>query len=205
MTSGAADAKGGVVLLAAGRSRRFGADKRRHALPDGRSLLTHSVERYGAAFDSCILVIRYDDPEPRFAEPRSAGFQIVRADLADLGMGHSLAAGAQAAAVAGWRYLFVALADMPWVSLATLTGLRSAMERALRAGAADVILQPLCAGMPGHPVGFSAGHIAALCALTGDAGARQLVQRHAAQALRIETDDPGVVRDLDTPGQAATP
>jgi len=209
MTSGPPDSAGGVILLAAGRSRRFGSDKRAHRLPDGRSLLTHSLERYGAAFDRCILVIRSDDASPVLAEqPReefSAEFTIVRAELADLGMGHSLAAGARAAAAAGWRYVFVALADMPWVECATLAGLRNAMERAVCAGNTAAIVQPLFAGAPGHPVGFAAGHIAALGTLSGDAGARSVVQRDAARVLHIETDDPGVLQDLDTPGQAPTP
>jgi molybdenum cofactor cytidylyltransferase len=198
---------GGIILLAAGRGRRFGSDKRRHVLPDGASLLARSVALYAGAFPDIVVVLRPDDPDPAeliapginsLQRPRAhAAPRFVRAADADLGMGHSLAAGA--AAATEWSYLFVALADMAWVAPATLGRLRDAMEHALAQDRTDAIVQPVHAGTPGHPVGFAARYRAELCQLTGDEGARSVVRRHAARVERIEVPDPGVLRDLDTP------
>jgi len=199
MTTAEAPPAGGVVLLAAGRSRRFGADKRKHRMPDGRSMLTHSIERYCAAFARCILVLRPDDPDPELPTDRRCLLRIVRAVEADRGMGHSLAAAATAAA--DWDYVFVALADMPWVRPATLAALRSGMEAAVRAGSTDSILQPLCGGTPGHPVGFSARYLQELGALAGDQGARSVIGQHRQHLQRIELGDPGTLLDVDTPDQ----
>jgi molybdenum cofactor cytidylyltransferase len=206
----AVGAGGGVILLAAGRGRRFGSDKRRHVLPEGDSLLARSVRLYSAAFPDAVVVLRPDDADPaELIAPRSAplhgdrasvGPRFVRAADADLGMGHSLAAGARAAP--DWTYLFVALADMAWVAPATLLQLRGTMERALVEGRADTIVQPVHAGMPGHPVGFAARYREELYELRGDEGARSVIRRHAARVERVEVADPGVLRDLDTPEPA---
>jgi molybdenum cofactor cytidylyltransferase len=196
----AVGAGGGVILLAAGRGRRFGSDKRRHVLPEGDSLLARSVRLYSAAFPDAVVVLRPDDADPaELIAPRSAplhgdrasvGPRFVRAADADLGMGHSLAAGARAAP------------DMAWVAPATLLQLRGTMERALVEGRADTIVQPVHAGMPGHPVGFAARYREELYELRGDEGARSVIRRHAARVERVEVADPGVLRDLDTPEPA---
>lgn len=193
--------EGGVIVLAAGRARRFGSDKRAHRLPDGRSLLQASLELYARAFPRCIVVLRPDDPDPRAPAGAGPAPVVVRAEQADSGMGHSLAAGA--AAARGWRYAFVALADMPWVRPDTLAQLRHLLERQLASRGGAVIVQPTFAGVPGHPVGFSADLFAALRALEGDEGARRVLRAHAGAVLREAVDDPGVLRDLDTPEQSA--
>jgi molybdenum cofactor cytidylyltransferase len=185
---------GGAVLLAAGFSRRFGSDKRRHRLEDGTSLLAASVRLYGAAFDRLVVVLRPDDEDAaREVSETCAAACIVRCADARLGMGHSLAEGARHAQ--DWQYLFVALADMPWVRPATLQHLRSVLE----AAPPDAIVQPAHRGEPGHPVGFGAAHLVDLTRLQGDAGARSLLRGAGAYRQVIEVDDPGVLADLDTP------
>jgi molybdenum cofactor cytidylyltransferase len=193
-----ADRQGGAILLAAGFSRRFGSDKRRHRLADGTSLLGASVRLYGAAFDRLIVVLRPEDDDLLDEVTVSAGrggtaLQIVRCADAHLGMGHSLACGAHAAG--GWSYLFVALADMAWIRPETLRRLRAALE----AAPPDTILQPIYQGTPGHPVGFGAEHLPALTRLSGDAGARRLLQSAGERLLRVTVDDAAVLEDLDTP------
>jgi molybdenum cofactor cytidylyltransferase len=66
-----------------------------------------------------------------------------------------------------------------------------------------VIVQPTLDDVPGHPVGFSADLFAALQALEGDEGARRVLHSHADAVLRVAVDDPGILRDLDTPDQIA--
>jgi molybdenum cofactor cytidylyltransferase len=186
--------RGGAVLLAAGFSRRFGSDKRRHRLADGISLLAASARLYGAAFDRLVVVLRPEDEDAASeVEHTLATARIVRCADAHLGMGHSLAEGARHAQ--GWDYLFVALADMPWVNSATLQRLRAVLE----AAPPDRIVQPAYRGEPGHPVGFGAGHLIELTRLQGDAGARSLLRDAAGWRQVVEVDDPGVLADLDTP------
>lgn len=187
---------GAVLILAAGRGRRFGSDKRRARLPDGRTLLGATVARYGEVFDRVIVVLRAGEALP--ADCAGAGVEAVGAPRADRGMGASLADGVGACADAPW--LFVALGDMPWVRTPTLRTLRRAAEDA-PAGDSPVI-QPLHDGRPGHPVGFRAPLFPALARLDGDVGARPVV-RAAGRILRVPVDDPGIRRDADTPAALA--
>jgi len=61
------------------------------------------------------------------------------------------------------------------------------------------IAPPAYRGARGHPVGFSRKFFDELAALHGDQGARELLQRHAQSLIVRDTDDPGVLRDIDRP------
>jgi molybdenum cofactor cytidylyltransferase len=71
----------------------------------------------------------------------------------------------------------------------------------LAGGAA--LVAPRYAGERGHPVGFAARFGAALAALSGDAGARDLLRAESGALEFVDCDDPGVVRDVDTPADLA--
>ena len=55
-------------------------------------------------------------------------------------------------------------------------------------------------GQRGHPVGFAARWRRELLALTGDEGARAVIGGNKGLLRRIETTDPGVLQDVDRPG-----
>lgn len=121
----------------------------------------------------------------------TAGLRVVICERAHEGMGTSLAHGVKSSpAAAGW---IVMLADMPFVRPASITAVA---ERVRTRG---VITAPSYRGERGHPVGFPARYRAELEAVTGDEGARHLVRRDGIELF--DCDDPGVVRDIDTPEQ----
>jgi molybdenum cofactor cytidylyltransferase len=185
---------GGAVLLAAGQARRFGGDKRRYRLPDGRSLLVASLQLYGAAFPRLAVVLRPDDDAlAATVTGQWPAARVVRCADAHRGMGCSLACGARAAS--GWDYLFVALGDMAWVRPSTLARLREAQQ----AAGPDAVVQPVYRERPGHPVGFGAALFDDLGRLSGDTGARAVVAAAGDRVLRLAVDDPGVLQDLDVP------
>lgn len=178
------------LLLAAGRSRRFGSDKLLQALPDGRRVFEASREPLAAATDHTLTLIR---PGPsalrQFLEQRGMAF--LEVPEADAGMGATLAAGIRATPKArGW---IVALADMPALGSQTVIQVRQALER----GAS--IAAPWHAGRRGHPVGFSSRWYDALAVLDGDQGARGLLQAHPEAITRVEVNDGGCLLDIDTP------
>lgn len=114
---------------------------------------------------------------------------IIAAD-ADLGMGHSLAAGATDL---HWDQTFVGLADMPYLKAETL---RTLIARAQLLSPADVLV-PVFQGQRGHPVCFGAAHLPALCTLTGDQGARAILGGR--KPLLMEVNDEGILLDVDQP------
>jgi molybdenum cofactor cytidylyltransferase len=105
-------------------------------------------------------------------------------------MGASLAHGVRATNGAkGW---IVMLADMPWIQAATITRVAAAIDHGAPVAA------PFYRGMRGHPVGFGQSCVAALTGLTGDEGARSVIAQREQSLVRIDVDDSGVLRDVDT-------
>ena len=47
------------------------------------------------------------------------------------------------------------------------------------------------------PVLFGASCLAELSQLTGDTGARAVLEAHRDEVIRLEVDDPGIFEDLD--------
>ncbi len=110
------------------------------------------------------------------------------------GLAHSLKAGLQAAP-ADWQGVLVVLGDMPFVRPETYARL----TRRLAAGAEAV--RPAFGGVPGNPVGLARSLFPRLMALEGDRGAAALLPGLAVEEVAV--DDPGVLRDIDTPADLA--
>ena len=193
---------GGVLILAAGESTRFGEDKRRARLPvTDHTLLEATIDRYRSVFAHLRVVLR--EGEDKLAMSAGLGpHEVIYSSRAAGGMGYSLADGI--AAVADWDYAFIALADMPFVHEGTLKTLCHAMDSESQA-AGGAIIAPATAGRQGHPVGFSNALFRELEQLTGDAGARDVVRHHKDSVVRIEIEDPGIFQDVDRPEDLATP
>ena len=176
------------ILLAAGFSRRYGANKLVQRLPDGTLVAVGSGRNLVAALPRSIAVVRPDVPE-RAPALQGAGLEVTVFAQSSLGMGASLAHAVRAAGEAA-GYV-VTLADMPFIQPATIARIADA----LRDGAS--IVAPRYAGERGHPVGFAGRYFAELSIVTGDEGAKHLIKRDGLAFLDVA--DPGVIRDIDSP------
>lgn len=177
------------ILLAAGSASRFGSDKLAHRLDDGTPIVLASARHLREALPSSLAVVR-SAQSPVAALLRDEGLRVVECPEAAEGMGSSLAAGVRASAGAsGW---VLVLGDMPFISPETI---RRVAER-LAGG--ETIVAPFFRGERGHPVGIGAEFRDQLQASRGDEGARALLREHAPRIARVEVDDPGVLRDIDT-------
>ena len=149
----------------------------------------------GAVNRMLVVVQPEDDTFARLVQ--QAGWLAVPCAQWRAGMGASLACGVRACGTAeGW---IVALADMPFIQTATIV----AVVDALRAGVA--IAAAVQGGRRGHPVGFSRHYYAELTALTGDTGARHILERDSSGITQVAVNDPGIFRDVDRPGDVQTP
>jgi molybdenum cofactor cytidylyltransferase len=176
------------VLLAAGFSRRYGANKLIQRLPDGTFVAVAAGRNLLVALPESLAVVRPDVPELA-AALTEAGLRVVLCETAHLGMGASLAEGVRASLDAkGW---VVALADMPFILPSSI----QAVAQGLEAGHPIVATQ--YGGERGHPVGFAAQYRAQLSQLSGDEGARRILKRDP--ITLVSCTDPGVIRDIDTP------
>lgn len=164
-----------VIVLAAGLGARFrAAGGLQHKLdaPLGPQTVKQHVM---AAVRACGLPWHVVEPEHT-------------AHLHEQGMGSSIATGVAATANAnGWLIL---PADLPLIQADTLRCIAQALQT-------HAVVVPFVNGQRGHPVGFGAVCRDELLALSGDQGAKSILQRHIAQTL--ELDDIGCILDVDTP------
>ncbi len=178
------------VLLAAGASSRFGADKLVQSLPSGERIVAASARNLRRALPDSLAVTRID-ADAVASTLCGCGLSIILSAHAAGGLGNSLACGVRGSSnAAGW---VIALGDMPYIRPSTI----ATVAQALREGAA--ICAPVFAGRRGHPIGFSAEFFEELATLRGDFGARSLLKAHAKRITLLPVEDPGVHCDIDTP------
>ena len=188
----------GVVLLAAGRSQRFGSDKR-HALLPGEQQNTASVffntlHQIQASHLPCFVVLRPGDHDLAEKLDDMAIDWGICPD-ANLGMGHSLAFGVRA--TQHWQGWLIALADMPWIQPQTYQAIAGQISDSNIVK--PYILQPDSTKCTGNPVAFSRPFAYQLMQCQGDQGARRLVQQHTDKLLELKVSDTGIIRDIDRP------
>lgn len=151
--------------------------------------MAHSARALRGAVDRAVAVIKEHDVNLA-AQLRQCGFEVVCCPDQDCGQGGSLAFGVRVTGGStGW---LVALGDMPYIKAETA----AAIAAQLRAGA--IIAAPYFKGRRGHPVGFGRALAPQLGALTGDAGARELIKMHRDLLVKVPCGDAGVLTDIDT-------
>lgn len=180
-----------ALVLAAGYSRRFGGDKRKARWTPERSLLAASLDLPRAVLGEVWVVIRPDEQPGDLTLPNDV--RVVQDAQTLHGMGYSIAAGArQLLKRSSADALAIFLGDMPTIQASTL-------ETLLAEAAPGRIVLPIHEGRPGHPVIFGRDFWPQLTQLSGDAGARTVLQDNSEAIRRIQVDDPGVLQDIDQP------
>lgn len=184
------------ILLAAGSGSRFGSDKLLHPLLTGVPIAVTAARNLKAVLPHCLAVVR-PGAEKLASLLQAEGFEIVVCLRANEGMGASLAC---AAAAAGEESAYmIALADMPFIRASSLQAVRDSLANG------TPLVAPYFRARRGHPVGIAARFRAELLGTSGDEGAKKLLERHAAELVKIPVGDPGVIRDIDTPDDLAPP
>lgn len=186
----------GIIILAAGTSSRFraaggcGNKLNAHLSAASSQNLSVFAMTLQQALNSGLavhVVTRLDNKQVQ-AECADAGVSVTLIDSG--GSGESIAAGVRD--TPEWTGWLIHLADMPYVTSHTFRQVADALQQADTA-------RPYWQETPGHPVGFSRILRAQLLQLSGDQGARQILQQHP--PLRITLDDPAVITDIDLPSQ----
>jgi molybdenum cofactor cytidylyltransferase len=176
------------VLLAAGASRRMGRQKL--ALPAGTGTLLGAAcaPFLASSLDRIVLVLGGDADLARRARlPPDPRLRCVSNELWPEGMASSLRRGL--AECADCDAALLAPADLLGASAALV-------ERVATAARSGVpLVLPVLAGRAGHPVAFGRALFAELLALRGDVGAREVVRRHLAGAVRVAGER---LHDIDT-------
>jgi molybdenum cofactor cytidylyltransferase len=179
-----------AVVLAAGLARRMGRQKLLLQL-QGKAVVRWAVERVIAHVEDVVIVTGPDDTAIRQALSDLAVRFVANPRPQD-GQGTSIAVGV--GALKPWtRAVLIALGDQPRIPDPVVRALLEALPRSGKA-----IVAPLYQGVQGTPVVFSSEVFGELRALTGDAGARAVVQAHPERVEAVALDL-AMPPDVDTP------
>lgn len=121
-----------AIVLAGGRSRRFGTDKLNARLADGRSVLAHAVAGAAAVADELVVVIAPGADQPGGLPERVV---LVHDPEPDGGPLMGLAAGLETVAA---EIVLVVGGDMPAIEASVLRLLIAAMEKDPKADGATL-------------------------------------------------------------------
>lgn len=182
-----------AIVLAAGRSTRMGRPKA--LLPyRGRTFLgwiaTAILE---APVDALVLVRSARGPELAGEVPPDSRIRWAINPNPDAQQIDSLAVGL-ASLGDEFDAAFACLVDHPAVSASTYVKL----IESLRAGSRAIVV-PTCGGRRGHPPLFRNSVFAELARSRDAGGARGVIRRDPSRVLEVETGDPGILADIDTP------
>lgn len=178
------------VLLAAGGSSRFGERNKLLAEIDGEPLVRRAAR---TLLDSRVSrVVAVLGHQSSAVQEVLAEFDVafVANDAYERGLSTSVERGARVAADGDADAAIFLPGDMPFVESASV----DLLVDCFAGGVTDAVAAAY-EGQRGNPVLFGADHFDALCAVEGDVGGRDILLDDGAL---LETDDGGVVTDIDT-------
>ena len=182
-----------ALLLAAGRSSRMGSNKMLEEI-DGRPMVARTAQRLLSSHARPLIAVLGNQADAVDAALGKLPIERVRnPDFAD-GLSTSLKRGL-AALPADIDGALVCLGDMPLIAGRDIDRLIAAFNPL--EGRAIVV--PTRRGKRGNPVLWSREFFPAMMALSGDTGARKLIEEHVSRVAEIEMDTDGVLIDIDTP------
>ena len=179
----------GIVLIAAGESRRLGTPKQ--LLPwGGHTLLRHAAMTALSAEVGPVVVVLGSNESACRTALEGLPLQILHHPDWASGMGGSIAAGVRELQDRQLEAVIVMLCDQPFVTAATLRDL----EAEWRLGGCEIVAtrdQQIL----GPPALFSSKRFDRLLELQGHQGAKSLLQEHSLRFI----DCPQASIDVDTP------
>jgi len=181
------------VLLAAGTSSRYGDANKLLQPLDGTPVVRHAAETLvESTLDGVTVVIGHEADRVQ-AAVSDLPVLVCRNDEFGAGQSTSVRAGVVDVVDRGANAVCIALGDMPWVSTGTVNALVDAYRRGV-----SPLLVTTHEGERGNPVLFDGAYFDRLIDVDGDTGGRRLVVE-SDETVAIETDDTGVLRDVNRP------
>jgi len=180
------------IVLAAGTSSRMGRNKLIETVR-GKALVRHAADAALASGLDPVLVVTGHEAAKIAAALANTPVTLVHNGDYREGLSASLRSGI-AAVPDSCDGAMVILGDMPGISPALIDRMIAAFDPA----AGRAICVATAHGHRGHPVLWSRAFFASIAALSGDKGARELLDAHAGQTTEIEAGDDTPLTDIDT-------
>lgn len=183
----------GAVVLAAGQGKRFGALKQ--LLPwHGAPLVAHVADQALICADIDRVAVTVGAGADQVAAAL-AGRRVELVPVPDWAAGQSRSVQIGLRALADVSAVLFLLADQPGVSPALLAALIQRHRETLAP-----VVAPRYRGQRGNPVLFDRSTFPEFAHLTGDVGARPIIQAHSDEIAWVEWPTPEITQDIDVAG-----
>ena len=179
----------GVILLAAGRSERFGSNKLLANFA-GKPLICRALENMAALPATRKCVVAGSKEVADLAE--AYGVDVIINGEPELGQAHSIVLGVRE--MADMDAMLLMVADQPRLSAASLQRLLSVFAAS---GKGIACLRDQ--SHRGNPAVFAARYLPELLALSGDRGAKGILRAHEDDLLTVDCLGRDELCDADTP------
>lgn len=180
----------GGIILAAGASRRMGAEKQKLRI-GSKSMLQRVVDLFSrSSLDEVVVVV---SPSVSWRPSGRGRVRAVINEKAEEGISSSLRLGLDALN-SRTESVVVGLADKPLLRAHTIESLLEVHRRSR----ADIVV-PLYRGRRGNPVLLGRTLFGELRKLKGDVGAKVLIESNRFTVEEVRVNDYGVLIDVDTP------
>lgn len=189
--------KVGAVLLAAGASRRFGADSKLVADFRGEPLLRRVARTLCECALADVVVVTGHGAQICRDAVQGLPVRCVHNETWQRGMGTSIATGI-AALDPALEGTFIVPGDMPFLGEPLI---RKLHEQFSASGGRAIVYPATPDGGQRNPVLWPRRFFPELSALTGDTGAKLLLRTHARDAAAVIVDDASTFLDVDTPAE----
>jgi len=181
-----------AIVLAAGRSSRFGASNKLLHPYDGLPLIRHAIRPLADLGLLEIVVVTGHDATGIRDALAGLDVQFAHNPCHETGMASSIQAGIDAIS-ANAASAFLVLGDMPAVS----QDVYRTLLQTLASKDVDVVV-PVVDNHWGHPKLFMRGMFDQLRSLIGDVGAREILTTGNLKIATCDVDDHGILFDVDT-------
>jgi len=187
-----------AIVLAAGQSRRMGAQNKLLAKIDGQPMVARVLDSVLASKAAPVVVVTGHESET--VAGVLAGLDIVVVDNPDYAAGLSTSLHRGLGAIASdTDGVVVCLGDMPRIEAAVIDRLIAAFDPI----EGRAICVPTLRGKRGNPVLFAARFAAEIQEIAGDVGARYLLGEYPELVCEVAMDEiesgAGILFDVDTP------
>ena len=187
-----------AIVLAAGRSTRYGARNKLLEELDGVPLVVRSVRAALASRASPVIVVTGHEAEAVRAALAGLDVRIIHNPDYAGGLSTSLKAGLSAVP-ADADGAIVTLGDMPRIEARHIDRLIAAFSPKEGRG----IVVPVHLGKRGNPVLFAQAYFKELMEIEGDTGARHIIAASASEVAEVDLASDAIFLDIDTPDALA--
>ncbi|AXH64328.1 nucleotidyltransferase family protein [Providencia huaxiensis] len=179
----------GILILAAGKSERFqnagGKGSKLNFVLEENTVFEKTLCN---SIDSGLPMHVVTRPENEGVINNCLQFNIPYSLINSNGLGDSIAFGVKNTSnLDGW---IIHLADMPYINSHLFIRVANKLKQ-------YTLVRPVYNGLPGHPVGISAKYYSDLIKLSGDEGAKSILQNNF--VYKLDINDENVVKDIDYP------